>query len=87
MSATEHQGDIIFLYSVDPGPASQSYGIQVAKLAGVPAQRPSKSPRKNWLDLSKATPTRYSLIYFAWPQPVSGKNARRRIGAGATRAT
>jgi len=38
MSATEHQGDIIFLYRVDPGPASQSYGIQVAKLAGVPRQ-------------------------------------------------
>ena len=36
MSATEHRGDIIFLYRVEPGPASQSYGIQVAKLAGVP---------------------------------------------------
>ena len=36
MSATEHRGDIVFLYRVEPGPASQSYGIQVAKLAGVP---------------------------------------------------
>jgi DNA mismatch repair protein MutS len=36
LSATEHKGDIVFLYQVDPGPASQSYGIQVAKLAGVP---------------------------------------------------
>ncbi len=36
MSATEHRGDIVFLYQVEPGPASQSYGIQVAKLAGVP---------------------------------------------------
>ena len=37
LSATEHRGDIVFLYQVDPGPASQSYGIQVAKLAGIPA--------------------------------------------------
>ncbi|MCR9258502.1 MAG: DNA mismatch repair protein MutS [Pseudomonadaceae bacterium] len=36
LSATEHEGDIIFLYRVEPGPASQSYGIAVAKLAGVP---------------------------------------------------
>ena len=36
LSATEHKGDIVFLYQVQPGPASQSYGIAVAKLAGVP---------------------------------------------------
>ena len=31
LSATEHNGDIIFLYRVEDGPASQSYGIEVAK--------------------------------------------------------
>jgi DNA mismatch repair protein MutS len=36
LSAAEHSGDIVFLYRVEAGPASQSYGIQVAKLAGVP---------------------------------------------------
>ena len=36
LDAAEHGGDIVFLYSVKPGPASQSYGLQVAKLAGVP---------------------------------------------------
>lgn len=36
LTAQEYQGDIIFLYKVEPGAASQSYGIQVAKLAGVP---------------------------------------------------
>jgi len=36
LAATEHQGTIVFLHSVQPGPASQSYGIQVARLAGVP---------------------------------------------------
>ncbi len=36
LAATEHRGRIVFLHSVEPGAASQSYGIQVARLAGVP---------------------------------------------------
>lgn len=36
LQATEHNDRIVFLHSVQPGPASQSYGIQVARLAGVP---------------------------------------------------
>lgn len=36
LDAMEHGQDIIFLHSVKEGPASQSYGIQVALLAGVP---------------------------------------------------
>ncbi|MEZ5558398.1 MAG: DNA mismatch repair protein MutS [Pseudomonadales bacterium] len=36
LAATEHQGRIVFLHSVREGPASQSYGVQVARLAGVP---------------------------------------------------
>lgn len=34
--AVEHKKGIVFLHSVADGPASQSYGIQVARLAGVP---------------------------------------------------
>lgn len=34
--ATEHHDKIIFLHAVKEGPANQSYGIQVAQLAGVP---------------------------------------------------
>ena len=30
-------GDIVFLHAIEPGPASRSYGIQVARLAGMPA--------------------------------------------------
>jgi DNA mismatch repair protein MutS len=37
VEATEHGGRVVFLHKVKPGPASQSYGIQVAQLAGVPA--------------------------------------------------
>ncbi len=38
LSATEHQDQIIFLHSVLPGPANQSYGLAVAQLAGVPTK-------------------------------------------------
>src|SRR5699024_6614002 len=38
LSATEHQDRIVFLHSVLPGPANQSYGLAVAQLAGVPNQ-------------------------------------------------
>lgn len=37
LSAVEHKDSIVFLHAVQPGPASQSYGLQVAQLAGVPA--------------------------------------------------
>ncbi len=36
LSALEHKDRIVFLHAVQPGPASQSYGLQVAQLAGVP---------------------------------------------------
>lgn len=36
LSATEHNERIVFLHHVQPGPASQSYGLAVAQLAGVP---------------------------------------------------
>jgi DNA mismatch repair protein MutS len=36
LDATEHEGQLVFLHSVKPGPANQSYGLQVASLAGVP---------------------------------------------------
>ena len=37
MRVKEWQGDVIFLHEVVPGAADRSYGIQVAKLAGLPA--------------------------------------------------
>jgi DNA mismatch repair protein MutS len=36
LSAIEHKDRIVFLHAVQSGPASQSYGLQVAQLAGVP---------------------------------------------------
>jgi DNA mismatch repair protein MutS len=36
LDATEHDGQLVFLHAVRLGPANQSYGLQVASLAGVP---------------------------------------------------
>ena len=37
MRVKEWQGDVVFLHEVGPGAADRSYGIQVARLAGLPA--------------------------------------------------
>jgi DNA mismatch repair protein MutS len=37
VSAVESGEDIVFLHELQPGPASRSYGVQVARLAGMPA--------------------------------------------------
>jgi DNA mismatch repair protein MutS len=36
VSAAEAGRDIVFLHAIEPGPASKSYGVQVARLAGMP---------------------------------------------------
>jgi len=38
LDATEHDEGIVFLHTVKPGPASKSYGLQVAQKAGVPRE-------------------------------------------------
>ena len=37
VGAVESGADIVFLHELQAGPASKSYGVQVAKLAGMPA--------------------------------------------------
>jgi len=37
VSAAENGDDIVFLHDIQPGPASRSYGVQVARLAGMPS--------------------------------------------------
>ena len=36
LNATEYQDKIVFLHNIQRGPANKSYGLQVAKLAGIP---------------------------------------------------
>ncbi|MCF7982730.1 MAG: DNA mismatch repair protein MutS, partial [Pseudomonadales bacterium] len=46
LDATEYEDRIIFLHKVQKGPASQSYGLQVAQLAGVPHDVISEARQK-----------------------------------------
>ncbi|MCC2638642.1 MAG: mutS [Moraxellaceae bacterium] len=46
LAAAEHGERILFLHSVQEGPASQSYGLQVAQLAGIPAPVIQSARRK-----------------------------------------
>ncbi|TFW27513.1 DNA mismatch repair protein MutS, partial [Massilia arenosa] len=67
LSAVEHKDSIVFLHAVQPGPASQSYGLQVAQLAGVPPQV-IKAARKHLARLeSQALESSSQLDLFAAP--------------------
>ena len=46
LDAVEHGNGIVFLHNVEEGPASQSYGLQVAQLAGIPRSVVSAARRK-----------------------------------------
>jgi DNA mismatch repair protein MutS len=49
LDAVEHKDSIVFLHAVEEGPASQSYGLQVAALAGVP--KPVINRARKYLEL------------------------------------
>jgi DNA mismatch repair protein MutS len=49
LDAVEHKDTVVFLHAVEEGPASRSYGLQVAGLAGVP--RPVIRQAKKYLEL------------------------------------
>ncbi|WP_429203824.1 DNA mismatch repair protein MutS [Massilia sp. UYP11] len=67
LSAVEHKDSIVFLHAVQDGPASQSYGLQVAQLAGVP-QQVIKAARKHLARLeAQALDATPQLDLFAAP--------------------
>jgi DNA mismatch repair protein MutS len=49
LDAVEHKDTVVFLHALEEGPASQSYGLQVAGLAGVP--KPVIRQAKKYLHL------------------------------------
>ena len=59
ITATERDGDVVFLHKMQPGKASKSYGIAVAKLAGLPAAVIERA--KNVLEKLE----KYELAVFA----------------------
>ncbi|MCK1789490.1 DNA mismatch repair protein MutS [Pseudomonas violetae] len=68
LNATEHNERIVFLHHVLPGPASQSYGLAVAQLAGVPSEVILRA--REHLGRLEAT----ALPHEA-PKPVKGKTS------------
>lgn len=56
LDAVEHADNIVFMYSVKTGPANQSYGIQVAQLAGLP-QEVLKHAKSKLYNLEQNQPT------------------------------
>ena len=56
---TDWDGEVVFLHEIVPGAADRSYGIQVAKLAGLPA-RPSPARAPCWPN---------SRPLSGWPPP------------------
>ena len=72
LDAVEHKDRIVFLHSVEEGPANQSYGLQVAQLAGVPAPV-IRAARRNLQQLEEhglaASPQRDLFAPPAAPEP------------------
>ena len=78
LSAIEHKDRIVFLHAVEPGPASQSYGLQVAKLAGVPATV-IRVARKHLAELeSHFIIDQNQLSLFATPLPDDTEQAEEK---------
>ena len=62
--AVEHGDAIVFLHAVADGPANRSYGLQVAKLAGVPSEaiRRARSYLSRLDKFTAATATQHDLF-------------------------
>jgi DNA mismatch repair protein MutS len=69
--AVEHGERVVFMHAVKEGPASQSYGLQVAALAGVPPAVIARArQRLGELETRQAdeSPPRHQLDLFARPE-------------------
>jgi len=100
VGAVESGHDIVFLHRIDPGPANRSYGVQVAKLAGMPAAvlrqarstleslEAAQAAQQNQMDLF-AAPTVATDTFDVSDQPGSGsvKDADSNAGWPETDAT
>lgn len=65
VTATEKNGEIVFLHKLERGKASKSYGIAVARLAGLPPQTIARAKEV----LAKLE--QYELAVFSGKQPTS----------------
>lgn len=80
VTATEKDGDIVFLHKIEKGKASKSYGIAVAKLAGLPQQTITRAQEV----LNKLE--QYELAVFSNSGPVSAAAGSAIDNAGKRKA-
>ena len=75
MKAKEWNGDLVFLHEAGPGAADRSYGVQVAKLAGVPPSVVARAKEVlDRLEKEPGSPTRLDdLPLFAAARPAPPK--------------
>ena len=69
VSAVESGRDIVFMHQIEPGPANRSYGIAVARLAGVPA--PVVQHARHALQALEAEQRQAQVDLFAPPPAAS----------------
>ena len=67
VGAVESGPDIVFLHQIEPGPASRSYGVQVARLAGMPASLVRQARATLEALEAKAGESRAQVDLFAAP--------------------
>jgi len=91
MRVKEWQGDVVFLHEVAPGAADRSYGIHVAKLAGLPPAVIARAEQVlDALEKSGEAETVARLAddlpLFSAPRPKGGAPARENAGPSAVEA-
>ncbi len=74
VSAAESGRDIVFLHEIQSGPASKSYGIQVARLAGMPATVVNHARRTLEALEAQASQSNAQVDLFAAPPEDTTKN-------------
>jgi len=71
LDAVEHNDRIVFMHSVEEGPANQSYGIQVAALAGIPnaVVRAARKQLREFEQRATVDPLQPDLFAQGEPEP------------------
>jgi DNA mismatch repair protein MutS len=86
LDATEHGDDLVFLHAVREGPANRSYGLAVAKLAGVPrdvitAARGYLATLETQRDARPASDTPQGELFAVATPPVAPSAVEKKLAA------
>jgi DNA mismatch repair protein MutS len=76
LDATEHNDHVVFMHHIQEGPANRSFGLEVAKLAGVPHgvllhARQKLAELESQQGTTKAMPERAQVDLFTVEAPAS----------------